>query len=73
MSPPVKLFINQNILQVVFRQNSNASKLCPLTSYLEWIGEYLHADFPVENSLFFMKFFPYWTNVKHVKHFLYIN
>ena len=40
------------ILQFVFRQNSNTSKLCPVSSYLKWIGKYLFADFPLKTIYF---------------------
>ena len=57
MSPHLKFFINQNILQVVFRQNSNASKLCPLSSYLEWIESICTQIFPLKIVYFLWKCF----------------
>ena len=41
-APYLKIFINQIILQINFRQNPNASKLFPVASDESFVGFSLH-------------------------------
>ena len=41
LDPCLKICINPIILQLAIRENSNASQLCPASSYLRQIGQYL--------------------------------
>ena len=54
----LKLFINQSHSSGCLSSKLYCPKLCSVSSYLKWIGQYLFADFSTENNFFYKEMVP---------------